>query len=350
MTIIYFCCYLVCLFIFIFKGINPLKNKLKIDLNKEKEKNNLEFKLNINNLLYPPIKKKPIRRLILRADLAKKNKNKNSNKPDYIDDKIKIYSKSSSRNAFSNNKINEINKNNRNETENIQNREYSDYELNELEYLEAINLDKRSLFQTYWAILKREHLIIFTFINCTDYNLLSVKLARCIFLIVGDMALNTFFFSDDSMHKLYLNYGKYDFIQQIPQITFSTIFSQLIEVFLCFLSLTDKYIYALKSTLIDGETKKISEIIKCIYIKLTIFFIFTFIFFFIYWYIITVFCGVYRNTQITFIKDSLLSFVITLLYPFVLYFISASLRICSIRDSKKRFKCIYSFSYIIPFF
>ena len=29
------------------------------------------------------------------------------------------------------------------------------------------------------------------------------------------MALNTFFFSDDSMHKLFLNYGKYNFIQQI---------------------------------------------------------------------------------------------------------------------------------------
>ena len=37
------------------------------------------------------------------------------------------------------------------------------------------------------------------------------------------MALNVFFFSDDSMHKLFINYGKYDFFQQIPQITYSTI-------------------------------------------------------------------------------------------------------------------------------
>ena len=46
------------------------------------------------------------------------------------------------------------------------------------------------------------------------------------------MAMNVFFFSDDSMHKLYLNYGKYDFIQQIPQITYSTIITQIIEIFL----------------------------------------------------------------------------------------------------------------------
>ena len=65
-------------------------------------------------------------------------------------------------------------------------------------------------------------------------------------LLMGDMALNVFFFSDDSMHKLFLNYGKYDFFQQIPQIVYSTIISQIIEVFLCFLSMTDKYIFQIK--------------------------------------------------------------------------------------------------------
>ena len=103
--------------------------------------------------------------------------------------------------------------------------------------------DNRTLFQIYFGTIKREHVLIFTFCNCNDYNLFPVKLTRFLFLIVGDMALNTFFFSDDSMHKLFLNYGKYNFIQQIPQITYSTIISLLIEVFLCYLSLTDKHFY-----------------------------------------------------------------------------------------------------------
>ena len=106
-----------------------------------------------------------------------------------------------------------------------------------MEYYEAVIYDKRSLLQTYWATLKREHLIIFTFISCKDYNLLYIKLSRFLFLLTGDMAFNTFFFSDDSMHKLYINYGKYDFFQQIPQIVYSTIISQLIEVFLLLLCL-----------------------------------------------------------------------------------------------------------------
>ena len=177
-----------------------------------------------------------------------------------------------------------------------------------------------------------------------------MKISRFVFLIVGDMAFNVFFFSDDSMHKLFLSYGKYDFIQQIPQITYSTIISQIIEVFLCFLSLTDKYIYQIKSNLMDGNTKNIKDIIKCMCIKLIIFFVFVLIFFVIYCYIISVFCGVYRNTQKLFIKDSIISFSISLIYPFILYFFSACLRICSLRSSKKRSKCVYNLSYAIPFF
>ena len=219
-----------------------------------------------------------------------------------------------------------------------------------MEYLDATELDKRTLLQTFWAFLKREHLIIFTFLNCNDYNLLPIKLSRFVFLIVGDMALNVFFFSDDSMHKLFLNYGKYDFIQQIPQITYSIIISQIIEVFLCFLSLTDGYIYQIKSYFIEGKINQIPKVLRCIKIKLIFFYLFTFLVFPVYWYIISVFCGVYRNTQTTFIKDSFISLAISLAYPLVLYFFSACLRIYSLRDSKKRFKCLYKVSDLIPLF
>ena len=364
-VILYFICYLICLFIFIFRGIIPIK--LRNNLYKEQKNFNLYIKFNINKLLYPPIKKKPNPKFNFKKGIQNRNKiifnkniiqlniNRNSNF-DYIKN-INSYS-SSSFNAvgklpyekYNAPKINGTIKSNNRLDEKKSKIEYSDYELNELEYERAIKLDKRTLCQLYCAILKREHLIIFTFFNCDDYNLLSVKVSRCIFLMVGDMALNVFFFSDDSMHKLFLTYGKYDFIQQIPQITYSTIISQIIEVFLCYLSLTDTYIYLLKKNLVKKNIRSIKSIIKYIRIKLVMYFIFLFIFFSIYWYIISVFCGVYRNTQIAFIKDSIISFTIGLIYPFVLYFISACLRICSLRSSKKDSKCLYNFSYIIPFF
>ena len=99
-----------------------------------------------------------------------------------------------------------------------QKQKLDDYQLNELQYLEAIELDKRPFSQIYWTTLKRNHLILFTFFSWNDYNISYIKFARFIFLVCTDMAMNVFFFTDESMHKIYLNYGKFNFIQQIPQI------------------------------------------------------------------------------------------------------------------------------------
>ena len=363
-VILYFSSYLICLFIFIFRGIIPLKIKLRYNLYTEQKKYNLNFKFNIQKVLNHPNKRKYKPKIIsIKKNLNQKQNeiifNNNilkfsSNNKSNIGQKLKLNSNSNSiLNVLDKNPIKKIEglfKFNKKAPQKKPKRDYSDYELNELEYEEAVKLDKRSLFKIYWQTLQREHLIFFTFFNCNDYNLLSVKISRFVFLIVGDMAFNVFFFSDDSMHKLFLSYGKYDFIQQIPQITYSTIISQIIEVFLCFLSLTDKYIYQIKSNLIDGNTKNIKDIVNCMRIKLIIFFVFVLIFFVIYWYIISVFCGVYRNTQKSFIKDSIISFSISLIYPFISYFVSACLRICSLRNSKKKAKCVYNFSYAIPFF
>ena len=172
------------------------------------------------------------------------------------------------------------------------------------------------------------------------------------FLVCQDMAMNVIFFSDDSMHKLYLSYGKYDFIQQIPQTIYSTIVSQLIEVFLCYLSLTDKHYYQIKALENQQKFKVIVfQILKCIKLKLIGFFTFTLILFAFYWYFISAFCAIYQNTQKTFIKDSSISFLTGLLYPFALYLFPAVLRIISLKDSKKkRLNFLYKVSDIIPFF
>ena len=163
-----------------------------------------------------------------------------------------------------------------------------------------------------------------------------------------DMALNVFFFADETMHKMFLDYGKYNFLQQIPQIIYSKLVSQLIEVFLCFLSMTDKYFYEIKK-LNNNSPNAISPIIKCIKIKLLFFIIFTFLMFLFYWYIVTCFCVVYENTQIAFIKDSLSSFALGLLYPFALYLFPVTFRLISLRASSK-LSWLYFISDIIPFF
>ena len=161
------------------------------------------------------------------------------------------------------------------------------------------------------------------------------------------MAMNVFFFSDETMHKMFLDYGKYNIIQQIPQIFCSTAISQLIEVFLCYLSLTDKHYYQVK------ECKRVSRksmigIMKCIQLKIFFFFVFTSIMFIFYWYLITCFCTVYQNTQIAFIKDSLLSFALGNAIPFVEYLIPSFIRIIALKTIKYNLEWLYKLSGVIP--
>ena len=160
--------------------------------------------------------------------------------------------------------------------------------------------------------------------------------------------MNVFFFTDETMHKIFLSYGKYNFVQQIPQIVYSTILSQILEVFLCYLSMTDKYIYQIKNSQLNSQ--QIMNIFRCINLKLINFFIFTFILLCFYWYIVTSFCGVYQNTQFIFIKDSISSFLLGIIYPVFIYLIPSGFRCCSIKSEKMKYKCLYKLSDIIPFF
>ena len=230
--------------------------------------------------------------------------------------------------------------------------QYSNMELNEMEYLEAKQYDKRAFGEVYWSLLSREHLILFTFFSCGDYNLMTIKLSRFFFLICTDMAMNVFFFTDESMHKIYKNKGEWDFAQNITQSVYSLIISQIIQVFICYLTLTDKHVFQIKKNFYEKKNKnaEIFNILKCIRIKLCIFYVYTFIFFLAYWYLITSFCAVYNNTQKTFIKDSLSSFIGGIIYPFPLYIFPALLRIISLKPKKRNLSCLYKFSEFIPIF
>ena len=229
---------------------------------------------------------------------------------------------------------------------------YDDYELNSLDYLEAFDLDNRKFLRVYWSLLKREHLILFTFFSWNDYNIFTLKLSKFFFLICTDMALNMFFFSDESMHNIYTSGGKYIFFEQLFQMIISTLVSQLLQIFLNYLTMTDIDYYRIKSINKKNMNKEnIFAIIRCVKSKIIIFYIFTFIFFLFYWYVISAFCAVYENTQIIFITNSLVSFLMGLIYPFVIYFIPTGLRFLALNSKiKKNLKFIYFLSNIIPFF
>ena len=79
-------------------------------------------------------------------------------------------------------------------------------------------------------------------------------------------------------------------------------------------------------------------------IKFILYFVISFLFLSFFWYYISIFCVIYKNRQIHLIKDTLMSFGLSLFIPFALYLIPGFFRIPALSDSKNKRKYLYNFS------
>ena len=160
-----------------------------------------------------------------------------------------------------------------------------------------------------------------------------------------------YFITMDTMHNIYQSKGEFDLEYQLPIIVYSTLISMILNSPLNFLSLTNNAIINLKqnkSTInIKKKAKKLETKLK---IKFVFYFIIGFIFLCCFWYYISMFCIIYRNTQIHLLKDTLMSFGLSLIYPFIIYLFPGVFRIISLFNQKNKRKCLYNFSKFLQSF
>ena len=250
----------------------------------------------------------------------------NQNSKDYI-----IYNKVNNSNSINNN-LNPI-----------QSSSLNDKELNILAYKDALNLDKRTYIQYYASLLRTKHLIIFSCFSWNDYNSLIIKINLFLMNFALYYVVNAFFFNDSTMHKIYMEKGAFNFIYQLPQIIYSCIITAVINNFIKYLSLTENDIIEMKKANVDSTKAK--KIERCFNIRFNLFFSFSFIFIILFWYFLACFCAVFTNTQIHLIKDTLISFSISLVYPLLIYLIPGIFRIQSLK--RNNMECMYKISKII---
>ena len=221
-------------------------------------------------------------------------------------------------------------------------------ELNNLQYNEAILVDKRSYFQYYFALIRKKQIIIFTFVPIDDYNLVSIKISLFLLSFSLYMTVNALFFTDYTMHLIYTNNGKMNLLHHIPQIIYSSLISSVINTILKQLSLSENNILSIKQTkLLKTAYKRSKEVKSYLYSKLIVYFIVSFSLTLFFWYYISCFCAVYTNTQIILIKDSLISFGVSMLYPFGINLLPGLFRIPALRAKKKDKVCIYKLSQLL---
>ena len=354
-------------------NINKIKKKSSFNIKKNrtiKKSKTLVCKKNGKNKIksFPPIKKLKRHKSLYNGD---EMKNSSKLKLNLVNDvkipksKINLYNKKPTINI----NINNINiKRSRkksathkpknlsnieifnNPKEKVNKYKYNDRELNYLKYEEALKYDNRSYSQYYISLLKQNHIILFTFIQRNDYNLFSFKIILLLVSFSLYFTMNGFFFKDSTMHRIYENKGKYKILYQIPKIIYSSLVCAAINTILRQLSLSEKTILKLKQ--IDNNTiaqKKSRSIKGCLCLKFTIFCNLSLLFMIFFWYFISCFCAVFLNTQIILIKDTLISFSLSMIYPFCICLLPGIFRIISLRAKNKDKPNIYQFSLLLSF-
>ena len=304
--------------LFIMKLENIFENKNKDNDNKNNEiinnkniDNNIIIKADAitkNKPIIPKIKskrKKRIQKIII----------KNSNKTNdlFIKDDFK--------------ESNDIS-----ETDNLM-----DSEINSFSYEEALKKDKRTFCQYYISLIKTRHILIIIFIN-NNYNLNIIKLILFLYFFALSYFVNALFFTDDTMHKIYENGGIFNLAYSLPKIIYSFIISTIINSLIKFLPSSEDDIIQIKKNENSKEKEDLQKIKKKIKIKFIIFFILCFILLVFFWSYLICFGAIYKNTQIHLIKDTLFSFGIYLLYPFLIYLLSSSFRMASLKHPEYFYK------------
>ena len=159
------------------------------------------------------------------------------------------------------------------------------------------------------------------------------------------MNVNTLFFNDSFMHRIYLDKGIYNFKYAIPRIIYSLLISSVIMIILRKIFLTHRNILEIKHEKNKFNLKaRVTIELRNIKIKFICFFIFTFLFLLLFWHYVSSFCAVYKYTQIYLIKNTLISYSLELIYPFIIYLLPGLFRISAFKSPGK---CLYKISQII---
>ena len=205
-------------------------------------------------------------------------------------------------------------------------------------YKDALLFDKRSCNEYYLALLKSKNLIIFSFCPRNDYN--SIIIRADIFSLSFSIhyAINFAFFTDEIMHKIYEDGGKYDILFFMRKILISFIFSYYITIIIKIIFLSErKFTKVRKQTSLSIASNISDKEKKNLIIKYTIFFIIGIAFLVFFWMLLSSFGAVYPNTQMFIFKNALISLGMSLIFPFFFNLFPTTFRMCSLKSKNGEF-------------
>ncbi len=134
----------------------------------------------------------------------------------------------------------------------------------------------------------------------------------------------------------------------MPKIILSFFISYYFIVIIRYFSLSERNILELKeeeklTKAIEKETK----IKRCLIIKYISFYTLSLIFLSFFWYYLSSFCAVFKNSQFYVMKNTIISFGLSLLYPTFFNLLPCILRNISLKEKSRINEYIYNINKFI---
>ena len=225
---------------------------------------------------------------------------------------------------------------------------FTDFEINYFNNKMALNFDKRNYCEYYKSLMRMKHPIIFSFVPVKDYNTLIIKVNLFFFSFSVYYAVNLLFFTNEIIHQIYESGGDYEIKYFLKKIIYSFIISSFFSNLIKFIFLSERNILEIKEASSLNQLYDVAEKVKrSLVIKYTIFFILGIIFLSFFWMFLSSFGAVYQNTQKYVVENTMISFGISFIFPFIINLVPGCLRISAIKSKSKDENMLYKISIIL---
>ena len=241
----------------------------------------------------------------------------------------------------------------------------SKFILDNYNYNEAVKYETRDFWRIFFIFLLSKENILNTFFFRTPLESQSIRISLFIFNYSCDFAFNALFYFNDKISDKYHYEGDslylFMLINNITITLFSIGVSYLLVKFLNILTNSKTNIELLfreeeqkmrknKKYKVDTNRKKfifnnILKLFKYMKIKIIFYIIIEFVIMLFFLYFITAFCEVYRDTQLSLLYDSFISFILSIPLELLISFLVSLLYIAAIKLKIQFLYNIALFSY-----
>ena len=237
----------------------------------------------------------------------------------------------------------------------------SKFYLNNYDYEEALQYDKRTFWSIYYiCLLAKENILNLLYIK-SPLELTSLRLCIFVFMYSCDLTFNTMFYFNSNISDRYHYEGKslfwFSLLNNLAITIISSILSFFLSITLEFLTNSKEDIEEVfrkeekkmrkdSKYVVSKETKRqilmnIYDIIKNLKIKIVCFIILECTLLLFFFYFVTAFCDVYQRTQISWLCDSFVSFILSFPIEFLLAFVNASFyKLALVKKSSLLYKIV----------